>query len=178
MRLDFDFRGAAGYVIARRELPITFPENYQLSFRIRGEAPRNNLEVKLVDRSGDNVWWVNRRDFAFSPNWTTVTLKKRHITFAWGPAGGGELTESAAIEFAITAGTGGTGSVWIDDLILTPLPAPGPYTRTPAATARSSVGGHEPQRAVDGKRETSWRSRVNSGPIRPAADRSAFWLNF
>ena len=27
----------------------------------------------------------------------------------------------AAIEFAITAGTGGKGTVWIDDLKLTPL---------------------------------------------------------
>src|SRR5687767_5935117 len=38
MRLDFDFHGGGGYVIARKALPITFPANYDLSFRIRGNA--------------------------------------------------------------------------------------------------------------------------------------------
>ena len=30
-------------------------------FRLRGDLPPNNLEFKLVDESGENVWWVNRR---------------------------------------------------------------------------------------------------------------------
>ena len=52
MRLDFDFRGGGGYVIARRAIPITFPANYEVRFRVRGNAPANNLEIKFVDRSG------------------------------------------------------------------------------------------------------------------------------
>src|SRR5687768_5464833 len=132
MRLDFDFRGGGGYVIARKAIPITYPANYELMFRVRASAPRNNLEIKLVDRSGDNVWWVNKRDFEFPEAWSTVTLKKRHISFAWGPSGGGELEESAAIELAITAGTGGKGTVWIDDLVLTPLEPVTAYSGTPA----------------------------------------------
>ena len=83
MRLDFDFRGGGGYVIARRELPITFPPNYEIRLRVRGVAPTNNLEIKFVDRSGDNVWWVNKRDFVFREGWTEVILKKRHISFAF-----------------------------------------------------------------------------------------------
>src|SRR5262245_52702217 len=67
--LDFDFAGVAGYASARRALPIDFPPNYEFSFYVRGDAPVNNLEFKLIDASGDNVWWVNRRDFEFPREW-------------------------------------------------------------------------------------------------------------
>jgi len=63
--LDIDFRGHGGYAVAKRALPIALPENYALSFWMRGDIPPNNLELKLADASGDNVWWVNRRDVAF-----------------------------------------------------------------------------------------------------------------
>ena len=116
MRLEFDFHAGGGYAVARRPLTLELPDNYALTFWIRGVALPNNLEIKLVDPSGENVWWVNRRDFVFPGEWTLVTLKKRHIAFAWGPIGGGEIRQVGAIEFAITAGSGGSGSVWIDEL--------------------------------------------------------------
>ena len=158
MRLDFDFHGGGGYAVARRELPIDLPENYALTFWIRGAAPPNNLEVKLVDPSGENVWWVNRRNFAFPEAWTRVTIKKRHITFAWGPVGGGEIRQVAAIEFAVTAGSGGTGSVWIDELALEARPPVEPYDRTPVATAASSSVGADASRVLDGDATSAWRS--------------------
>jgi hypothetical protein len=49
MRLDFDFRGGAGYAIARRRLPVKLPGDYEFSFRVRADAPVNNLEFKLLD---------------------------------------------------------------------------------------------------------------------------------
>ncbi len=52
LRLDLDLAGTAGYAIARRELPLELPEDFELSFELRGEVPINNLEVKLVDASG------------------------------------------------------------------------------------------------------------------------------
>jgi len=121
MRLDFDFHGGAGYVIARREVAIELPENYQFVFWIRGEAPANNLELKFLDATGDNVWWLNRRNFEFPRQWKKVLTRQRQIEFAWGTSGGGELRRVAAIEFAISAGSGGRGSVWIDELALVPL---------------------------------------------------------
>src|SRR6185295_7345377 len=70
LRFDFDFQGHAGYAIARRELPpgqaIDLPENYELAFQLRADpqgALINTLEVKLVDPSGQNVWWRNQRNF-------------------------------------------------------------------------------------------------------------------
>lgn len=132
MRLDFDFQGHAGYAIARRELGLDLPANYELTFQVRGEAPVENLEVKLIDSTGENVWWMNRRDFPFPRAWTEVVTRKRQIAFAWGPAGGGEIRHVASIEIVVTAGTGGKGTVWIDDLALSELPPPsGPVTRGP-----------------------------------------------
>src|SRR5437016_4884916 len=83
--LDFDFAGVAGYASARRALPIDFPPNYEFSFSIRGDAPTNNLEFKLIDASREDVWWVNHRDFAIPREWQWVKIKKRQIGFAWGP---------------------------------------------------------------------------------------------
>lgn len=158
LRLDFDFQGRSGWAAARRNVPLQMPDNWEFSFRIRADAPVNNLEFKLVDESGENVWWVNRRNFEFPRDWRKVTIKKRHVEFAWGPAGGSELRRVAAIELTVTAGTGGKGSVWVDELTFAKLPAAKPYARTPSVTASSSVPGHEPGRALDGNLKTAWLS--------------------
>ncbi len=150
MRLDFDFRGHGGWAAVRRPIDLEVPGNYEFTFRIRGEAPVENLEFKLVDPSGDNVWWSVRRDFAFPAEWQTVRVKKRQISFAWGPAGGGELKRVAAIELAVTAGSGGNGVVWISDLRFTPLPPDHPYAGTPVVTASSSLPGRSPAQALTG----------------------------
>lgn len=134
LRLDFDFHGGAGYAVAHKAFAIDLPANWQISFRLRGDAPVNNLEFKLIDPSGQNVWWINRRNFQFPRDWRELRNKKRQIEFAWGPAGGGEMKQVAAIEFAVTAGTGGKGTVWIDDLRFTELPPEHPYDRTPVVT--------------------------------------------
>jgi F5/8 type C domain len=168
MRLDFDFQGHGGYAIAHKAFDLSLPANYEFSFSIRGNAPVNTLEFKLIDATGDNVWWSNQRDFVFSPDWKTVSRKKRQITFAWGPVGGGEIKRVAAIEFSVTAGTGGRGSVWLDDLTLTPLDPEGPYTLTPHLTASSSAPDHEPSLAMDRSEATSWRS----GTLAPAGVQS------
>ena len=132
MRMDFDFQGHAGYAIARRKVDLDLPVNYEIAFQVKGETPVENLEVKLIDASGENVWWMNRREFAFPRRWTEVLTRKRQISFAWGPAGGGEIRHAAAIEIVVTAGSGGKGTVWIDDLALTELPPPGgPVKRGP-----------------------------------------------
>jgi hypothetical protein len=162
LRLDFDFHGGGGYAVARRALDLALPPNYRFTFKVRGRCRPQNLEFKLVDASGDNVWWVNTRDFAFSPDWTTVTVKKRHISFAWGPRGGGELDRVAALEFAVTAGAGGAGTVWIDELAIEELPVVDPEPPAPRASATSSVPGSGPERAVDGDPATAWASRPGS----------------
>ena len=155
MRLDFHFEGG-GYAIARHELALPLPENYAFQFRVRGECPSNHLEFKLVDQSGENVWWYVWRDVDFPRQETVFRLKKRKISFAWGPRGGGELDEVHAIEFAITAGSGGTGTVWIDDLELVPLP---PADTGPLeVTAKASSNDAASAAVADGDAQTRWGS--------------------
>ncbi len=156
MRMDVDFHGGGGYAVARRTADLELPENYEITFRVRGTIPRNNLEFKLIDSTGENVWWMNRRDFAFPRTWSTYRIKRRQISFAWGPRGGGDLARAAALEIAITAGSGGKGSVWIDDLRLTPLP---PVPANPPAPVAAGAPA-----AVDDDTATTWRSPAVAAP--------------
>jgi hypothetical protein len=156
--LRFDFQGHGGYASARRALPLTLPENYELSFDLRGDAPINDFQVKLADASGENVWWFRRSDFSFPKDWQRITIKKRQIEFAWGPTKDRELRQSATLELAVTAGReGGSGRFAIDGLRMRALPPPVPPP-APVPSASSSLPGAEPARALDGRPETAWRS--------------------
>ncbi len=158
LRIDFDFHGGGGYLIVHKALSLPLPDNYAFKFDLRGSAPPNTFEFKLLDPSGDNVWWSKRRDFVFPDDWQQVVVKRTRLRFAWGPAGGGWPREISAIEIAITAGSGGAGSVWIDDLRLEerePLDHGG---WRPRVTAASAAAGHDAALAADDDQDTSWRS--------------------
>jgi hypothetical protein len=165
MRIDFDFHGHGGYGVIHRPLNLTLPTNYEFSFAIKGDAPSNTLEFKLIDSTGDNVWWSNNPNFVFPKDWQTVTRKKRQISFAWGPTNDRELRRFAAIEIAITAGSGGKGSVWLDDLMLTPLDPATAYTLTPTITASTQSPGYEAFRTLDLDQTTAWRNTARAGAI-------------
>jgi hypothetical protein len=166
MRLDFDFKGGGGFVVARRSLARAMPESYALSFAIRGAAPANRLELKLADPSGRNVWWRHWDAFDFAAEWQTLSVRSSEIEFAWGPAGGGALAQLGAIELVIAAGPGGAGTVWIGDLRLEDRT----YRGTPRVTASSAQPGHPPECALDGDADTSWRSEPSAGPHRLEID--------
>src|SRR5262245_22307310 len=123
LRIDFDL-GSGGWVIARKAISISLPANYVFKLALRGDTPPNNFELKLIDRSNNNVWWYKQRAFSFPAEWHDITVKKPRIQFAWGPAGGGAPKQVAYVEFAITAAKGGKGSVWIDDFRLEPREPP------------------------------------------------------
>lgn len=157
--LDFDFHGVSGYAAMRRTLPIDYPDNYEFSFRLRGDAPDNALQFKLADASGDNVWWVNRPDFVFPRDWREQRYKRRQVDFAWGPTQDRTLRHSDRVEFTVYAGNGGRGSVCFDRLELRerpPAPASWPPPRARASSARADAPAAY---AVDGDVRTSWRSR-------------------
>lgn len=159
LRLDWDFDSVAGYAFVRRDLPLTLPDNYAISFWVRWTGGTNNLEFKLVDASGDNVWWVSKPDIALKPGWQQITVPKRDIAFAWGPTKDKVLREAASIEFVVSRGRdGGQGSLDIDDIRLTPLPAVATALPKPTAAARDG----NPSLAIDGNRGTVW---AGTGPI-------------
>jgi hypothetical protein len=155
MRLDFDFHGGTGYAIARKSIPIDLPPNWEFAWRMRADAPVNDLEFKLIDPSGENVWWMNRRRFEYPREWQRIRTQKRQVEFAWGPGGGGEMDSVAQLEIVVTAGTGGRGTVWIDDLTFREREPNTPYTLAPAVTASASP--EDAARVMDGDASTVWR---------------------
>ncbi|HEX4481340.1 MAG TPA: discoidin domain-containing protein [Rudaea sp.] len=164
MRLQFDFAGVNGYATARRKLPLDLTENFELSFWIRGEAGINNLQFKLVDDSGANVWWINRPDFTFPHDWQQIRIKKRQIDFAWGPTTDRSLKHIASIEFVVSSGQdGGKGHVDIDQLELRALPPPDANPPKPVITASSVHANSSPDAVMDGDLNTNWGSKVATG---------------
>jgi hypothetical protein len=157
LRLDFDFRGGTGFVAVRKNFSLALPENYVFNFHVRAEAPANNVEFKLFDSSGDNVWWWRRFDFKLPGEWQQYRIKKRVLDFAWGPSNA-PLKQVGAIEFAITSATGGKGSIWIDDFGFEKREPIAVYDLKPKATASTSVPEHEPERVLDDQSDTAWRS--------------------
>jgi len=163
--LDYDFNGVSGYAVARRVLPMTYPGNYEYALQLRGSGPVNNLEFKLGDASGDNVWWVNKPNYPLSAEWTPLKLKKRHIAFAWGPTEDKTLRATQTFEVTISAGKdGGKGEACIDQLTFRELPADDVAPPTPIATASSALPGGAASNAVDDDLHTAWRAPKRPNP--------------
>jgi hypothetical protein len=153
MRLDFDFRGGGGFVVARKALAVTLPETFALRFDVRGCGPRNTLELKLADPSGRNVWWHRCEHFELADAWEPIRIRSSEIEFAWGPAGGGTIRDVGAVELAIVAGPGGAGSVWIRELRVEDLTV----SAVPLVRASSALPGHPPDAVLDPSTD-GWRS--------------------
>jgi hypothetical protein len=156
--LDYDFNGVSGYAVARRALPMAYPDNYEYALQLRGEGPVNNLEFKLGDASGDNVWWVNKPNYPMPTQWTPLKLRKRHITFAWGPTTDRTLRRSESFELTISAGKGGgKGSACLDELTFRALPPEDLPPPKPMASATAALQGSNASAAIDGDVATAWR---------------------
>ncbi|MEO8053649.1 MAG: coagulation factor 5/8 type domain-containing protein [Acidobacteriota bacterium] len=137
VRMSYDFHGGSGWAGVRRAVALDFPDDWTLTFRVRGSGTPNTLEIKFLDASGENVWWTRREGFTASAEGQTIVVKKQQVKFAWGPAGGGELRRASAIEIVLSAGTGGRGFLEVEEPLLAEraklaaLPEPG-VTRTSA----------------------------------------------
>jgi hypothetical protein len=133
--LRYDFAGVSGHALLRRELPLDLPDHYVVRLRLHGSGPANALQLKFVDASGDNVWWMNRTDYVPPRVSTELTIRQRQIEFAWGPTPDRVLRHAAAIELVVASGAGGRGELCFERLTLNALPAPGPR---PSATVSAS----------------------------------------
>ena len=145
MRLDFDFCGGGGFVVARKLFPLELPESYSFSFQIRGDAPSNIFEFKLMDPSDKNVWRYRVESFDFKAEWQPVHIGNNQIEFAWGPLGGGPATTVTAMELVIAAGPGGRGTIWIDSIYY----SDDTYRLTPSVKASSALPGYAPDPLFD-----------------------------
>lgn len=157
--LSFDFHGVSGAAMLRRQLPVDWPDNFALSFDVRGDMPPNDLQVKLADVSGDNVWWYRRDAFQPGTSWQTIEFRRKQVEFAWGPTKERTLRHTAALEFSVYAGKGGKGELCLSNLRLQPLPADSAAPPLVRAQASSHLPGYSVQRMVEGKGE--WRSNLS-----------------
>jgi hypothetical protein len=161
--IDFDFGKVTGYVSARRALPIDYPARFEFRLNVRGDAPANALQFKLVDATGDNVWWANRPDYRFAHEWQAERFRQKDIAFAWGPAADRTLRRTASAELVIASGSGaGKGSACFDHLVLRRLPdqpSPDEPREFDAVTVRwppgASPSRYDLQFSDDG---SSWRT--------------------
>lgn len=154
LRMDFDFKGAKGFVVARHAFKRAMPSEYAVHFRLRGRGAVNDLELKLIDDTGQNVWRHVEKSLKPPARWKHFTVQSRDIDFAWGPSSGRSISELGFIELAIVAGEGGQGSLWIADLGVEDLtPA-----RPAVASASSEVAGHEAGAALTSQ---GWKPRAD-----------------
>ncbi|MDB6086243.1 MAG: hypothetical protein JWN43_4124 [Gammaproteobacteria bacterium] len=116
LQMEFDFKGGGGFVVARSVLSRPMPKEYAVNFRLRGEGGLNNLELKLIDATGQNVWRHVWKDLQLPARWKRMRVKSREIEFAWGPSSGSDISRLGSIEFAIVAGEGGKGTMWLADV--------------------------------------------------------------
>jgi hypothetical protein len=152
LQMDFDFKGGGGFVVARRALKQGMPEEYAVTFRLRGRGPVNHLELKLVDATGLNVWRYVYKDQRLPLHWTGMRVDSRDIDFAWGPSGAGRLSALGSMEFAVVAGEGGKGTVWIADVRIEDCSP----TEAPRATASSALPDFAAPGALHG---SGWKPR-------------------
>ena len=158
LKIDYEFYGA-GYCGIEKLFPFNLPHNYKFAFSLKGNSPKNNLEFKLVDKSGDNVWWKNQRNFDFPTDWEKITIKKREIEFAWGPIGGGEVKNFEKIQIIIAAAEGGKGTIYLDDLSFEEIPLPKDPDAKPITKNIQNLSDKNIKNIFDNSLSTMWRSK-------------------
>jgi len=157
IRLDYEFTGA-GWCGIEKYLDIDLPADYKFTFFIKGAGLKNNLEFKLLDSTGDNVWWFNQRNFEFPTSWQKQVIRKRNIEFAWGPAAGAVLKNLKRIQIIIAASEGGKGSVYLDELNFEEI-FPVDLTIKPSITSSS---GTNAVNIMDKDTATAWMASGNA----------------
>ncbi len=159
IRFYYNFTKGTGYGGIQKLLPINLPENYQFTFYLKAVSPANNLEFKLLDSTEQNVWWMIDRNYTFPREWTKIKIKKKDISFAWGPSEDKELKRIDRLEFTISSYVGGKGTILIDDLKFEELPPEDNSPITPSAEASSEIGGNfTVGNLTDNNLSTVWRS--------------------
>nr|WP_295085248.1 hypothetical protein [uncultured Roseateles sp.] len=122
MCLDYDFSGTVGFALMRRQLPVTWPDRFELLAKLRGVGGPNDVQIKLLDGSGDNVWLANRPAMMFPAKYSEFKLRSRQFEFAAGPAKDKRLRSTQSIEFVVSSGSGeragGKGTLCLSNLSL------------------------------------------------------------
>jgi len=158
LRLDFTLGGHGSWVIARRELAAALPPHYVAVAALRGAGAQSyELQLKLVDPSGANVWWWRRAGFAAPVQRTDLVLHKASLEFAWGPASGGDPERIGAVELGLAGGEQPTsGTLWIAALRIESRDPASARPVVQAARASSAAPNQAAARAREADPHSAW----------------------
>jgi hypothetical protein len=133
------------YAVAAADVADDVSGEYEYSLQLRGSGPPNNLEFKLGDASGDNVWWIQKRDLMLPSQWTTTKLKQAPDRLRLGPEPPTRCCHtSQTFEMTVSAGKGGKGEACIGQLAFRALPPADQAPPRPRATAGADAGADVP----------------------------------
>ncbi len=155
----FDFKGGGGFVGMRMESALTLPSAFVFRLRLRYQGAANDLQFKLADASGRNVWWWRHLAFASTDGTLEVMIPSRLIEFAWGPQGAGAPGSIGGIEIILAAGGGGNGELLLESMTLADLSPPD----CPSVSASSAEMKHPPADIFSPASGTSWRGLPGAG---------------
>lgn len=166
--LNYDLAKTQRYVIASKEISLALPSNYEFSFYVKTTGPANNLEFKIIDDK-ENTFWKRWDSFDSGGEWRKITVNKEDISYAWGPAPEADLERIKSIEFAVSAGAGGNGQLFIDELTLTALPE----VKSPIPVSGLS----EPEEKIESREfivtgSPAWKT---AGSLRKEASLNGIW---
>ncbi len=88
-----------------------------IEFWMKSAGKSNVLEIKLVDTDGTN-YGIKRPAFTSTGDWTRIVVDEAEFTYWWG--GDKTLGPLQEIYVAVSAGDGGAGEVFLDELRLIP----------------------------------------------------------
>lgn len=142
LHLDYDLAGG-GFVIARRALTLSLPEDYAFTLETCGHGEQHIVEFKLVDDSLANVWRLRDEDFHLNAAWTPWRIAARDIGYAWGARRTRRLARCDALEIAIVGS--GAGRLCLRDLRLHDMT----YRGTPDIHASSADAAHAAANVLD-----------------------------
>lgn len=143
----------------RMERAYTLPSAFSFRLKLRYRGPANDLQFKLTDAGGRNVWWWRHPGFERTDDTLDVVIPSRLIEFAWGPQGAGAPGLIGGIEIILAAGTGGDGEFVLESMSLADLSPP----ERPVVTASSEEPNHPPEAIFSPGGGTCWRSTPGQG---------------
>ena len=138
LSIAWDFRHHAGYAGAARVQVIEWPENFELAIPLKGDLAGNVLELKFADASNDNVWWARAANLSIPAEGQVLRVRRREVSFAWGPLKDRALTRTVRLELVVTARTGASGALLVGPIELTAKPV-APRTQ-PTPQVRTELG--------------------------------------
>ena len=112
-RLDYDFQ-SGGYAVITHDAPFKPTANFEVRFKLRGQGDLNDIQFKFTDAKNENVWWAQKPSFKPTIDGTIITIRPRHISFAWGPTQDKNFRESARFELVVSKTLKGAKTGWLD----------------------------------------------------------------